>query len=506
MNPVRAAIGVFLLALGWAGCGQEWQPIPGSTTRVGYPETKEGTELDLFIFTNPSDCVGARVSEDNLDACLPHIDRKAGEVSLAYQFQLDGFPYPMPKFKEHLQVFHLGARVEDGQRGSAIEVFPYDPVPVAQLFVLLIDGSSSMSEHNRIQKVRQALLMEEVIDAFFPPKTRAKTGVLLLQFTSGKPTLVNTGRPPNSNDPLPILNNPKEYKKAVRQLQVRSGYTHLYDAISFGTGELMSHPSIEQAINIDEMGVTVLALTDGFNNVSSRDVCADNAKRLETLLAHIEKVRHGEDINPRSRPTIFTVGLGRPLRPLFKLGELTDNKVNPRDLCGKKWAKTKIDGDLERRGIDNASLALIADRGGGVSHIKRDRDGLGQAFADAAAKRFNWFQLKYRIPSFYLRRSFTSRFRLVSYATAEASVDLAPSAWFDAPPGKRAEDNWTRPQSYLHTFTVLMPLLGLLVACSFVGAVAFNTRRTIIGRLRPPREVPQNTQPPPAPNPPPGNQ
>ena len=240
---------------------------------------------------------------------------------------------------------------------------------------------------------------------------------------------------------------------------------------------------IANALELNEMAVTVVVLTDGFNNLSSRDTCADNAERLNLLLKHLDTVR-GEGADLRRRPTVYTVGLGRPVRPRFALPDDRPAKITPAMLCGRRYKDWRIDGLLEDRGIDNPSLMFIADRGGGSAYIRQDRDGLGEAFRAAAARRYAWFELRYRVDPFYLRRSFRTQLRLLSFATAQASIVIHPSAWLDGPPGKRAEDGWTRPRPFTHTLTILTPAIGLLIGLSYLNAAWFNTRRALFGRLR----------------------
>jgi len=471
------AVGLLLLT----SCAGDLTPIPGTTTRVGKPTIEPGTELELKIFTTEADCV-ASVNPEDQDLCLPHVDRRAGQVRLGFQFRLDSTDFPIPLAEDNLRVIHKGRVVQDGP-GMSVEVIPHDPLDAAQLFILVIDGSSSMAEQNakgrsRMDRVRMALLTDEVKAAFFP-KGGTRTGVVLLTFTSGDPQPVG--------GTLQILTTPGAYKKKVKnELRVQSGFTHLYDAVRYATGPLLEVPEIKEFVDINEAAPTVVVLTDGFNNQQSADTCATNGDRLERLLEHLRTVRQEtEDI--RFRPTVFSVGLGRPLRPNFKLPDGKDTKVRAIDLCGRRFRDSRIDGQLELLGIDNASLEFIADRGGGFSYVRQGVDGLAEAFQSAAAQRYGWFEVRYHVDPHYLRRSFETRLRLMSYANAEASVRIYPSAWLDAPPGRTEADGRVVSQPFSHTATVLMPVMGLLVALGFVGAVGFNTRRILFGRARRPK-------------------
>ena len=470
-------------------CGSRLTPIPGTTTRVGAPETSKDLDLDLRIFTTPADCSGFGITKDEQHLCLPHVDRSSGEVRVSFYFSLKGDPYPMPLSddqQDNLLVTHLGTRVQNGQGSQAVKIVPHEPEPVKQMFVLVIDGSSSMAENERMKKVKSALLQPEVIKAFFPDEV--KTGLVLLQFTSGNPVPVG--------GELKVLWNEEDYVSAVRQLRVLSGFTHLYDAITYATGPLLTQDVLDVPIDTEEMAVTVVALTDGFNNLAGSDTCSDNAARLGALLKHLRRVRSGE-VEMRRRPQVFTVGLGRPLRPQYELPKGMDSSVSAMELCGKRYLDRRIDGDLETLGIDNASLALIANRAGGFSYVSRSKEGLGRAFQAAAAKRYNWFELRYRVDPFFLRRSFKTGIQLVSFASAEAKVEIFPSAWLDAPPGRVAEDGWTVSPPYLSTFSVVVPGVALLFSLSYLGAALFNTRRALFGWTR--RPAPRKKGPPPPP-------
>ena len=466
-----------LCVLLMVGCAGDLTAIPNTTTRVGEPVTERGTELDLRIFSTLSECK-SQVSPDDVHLCMPYVDRANGEVRLGFQFRLDGEPFQLPLTEDHIKIGHLGRELQGGGVNT-VKVIPHDPERSAQLFILLIDGSSSMRKANRMEKVRKALMMPEVVQAFFPDDVR--TGVVVFQFTDGKPVPLG-GR-------LQVYESRKAFRQAIRdELRVRSGYTHLFDAIRYATGEFLQRTDIQDLLTLHQMTPTVVALTDGFNNVRPSDTCGDNANRLEALLSHIESVRAPDSgTDPRRRPSVYTVGLGRPLRPAFKLREVKTT-VSPGTLCGPRKVNRRINGDLENRGIDNASLEWIARVGGGQSYVRQDRRGLGQAFQGAAAARYNWFEVRYRIHPFYLRRSFKTTLRLISFATAEASVDLYPNAWVDAPPGIKGDGGWSIQRPYRAIFVLLIPAFGMLIALSYLGAAATNAKRAMFMHVRkPPR-------------------
>lgn len=495
MSTLRELTLLAAALLGLAACGSsKLQTIPGTTLRVSEPEMAKGTELDLKIFTKASQC--GNLSGAEPEQCLPRIDRGAGEVHLAFQFLAGTDPWPMAIEQQHLQVVHQGSLIQEGQNQQSYDVIPHDPVKSDQLFVLLIDGSGSMNEPSsdpKIGRVRKALLQPEVAEAFFP--AGQTTGLVLLEFSG-------TGVRPVGGK-MQVITRPKAFKKLVRdQLRASGGYTNLYQAVEYATGDLLQDvPEVTEFLRTTTGAPTVIALTDGFNNERYDDTCATNAARLERLLRHLEQVR-GEGADLTTRPRVFTVGLGRPFRRRFELPEEL-GKVRPAALCGQKYKGERIDGYLETLGIDNASLAWIAEVGGGASFVKQKANGLGVAFQAAAAEQYEWFEVRYRLDPFYLRRSFETTLRLAAFAEAEASIELHPSAWLDGPPGERAEDGWTRQSSLAHTVGLVLPLLGLLVASSFLSPAWLNARRIVLGRLRPPRAkasagpgVPPSDQPP----------
>ncbi len=479
MSPRARLGGLVAAALLAAGCsGTNLHTVPGSTLRVSKPENPQGTELTLKIFTEASQC--GNLSGAEPEQCLPRVDRASGEVHLAFQFLAGTDPWPMAIDDEHLQVVHQGSLIQEGQNQQSYQVIPHDPVKSDQLFVLLIDGSGSMNEPSsdpKIERFRKALLQPQVVEAFFPPSTT--TGLVLLEFSG-------TGVYPVGGT-MQVITSRREYKRLVRdQLRPRGGFTNLYQAVEYGTGELLRDvPEVTEFLRTTTGAPTVIALTDGFNNQQYNDTCATNAPRLQRLVRHLEDVR-GEGADITTRPRVFTVGLGSPFQRRFELPEALD-KVQPGALCGKKYRDMRIDGHLETLGIDNASLAWIAEVGGGESFTKRKADGLGAAFQAAAAEQYEWFEVRYRLDPFYLRRSFETTLRLAAFAEAEASIELHPSAWLDVPPGERAEDGWTRPTSLARSVGLVLPLLGLLVAWGFLSPAWLNARRIVLGRSRPPR-------------------
>lgn len=482
-------LSLLLTACGGGGCGGSSSQensnlitIPGTTNRITEtPTVKEGTDLFMKIFTRTEECDFVGTTPEEKEACMPHVDRASGEVRLGFQLRLrnSSDPFPLPLSSEHVRALHDNVHIKNGPAHTGFTLVPHRPISAKQLFIVVIDGSQSMREVNgsgvsRIDQVRRALLSNGVKDAFFPGDVR--TGVLMLQFTQGAPVPL-TGQ-------LAVLENKADYATAIENhLQVRGGYTHLYSAVQYATQDLLEQDMVRRWLEINDAEPTVIVLTDGFNNTRRDERCQDNAEQLNRLLKHLQKIRR--DATART-PRVFTVGLGRPLRRNYRLPNQRGTEVSGQELCGR-FAAYPIDGQLENIGIDNASLEWIAAYGGGSAYVRQGSRKLGEAFAAAAAKRYLWFEARYRVHPVHLRRQFVAAIELLSFATARAEVTIHPSAWLDAPPGVTMADGWTRPASYRSTLTVVFPLMGGILVMMYFGAASFNSRRVILGRMRPPR-------------------
>jgi hypothetical protein len=464
------------LSLG--GCGQtDLVPVPGTTVRVAPPSSGgEGNEtLRLHIFPDADECY-ASVAAADVPLCLPFVDRASGEVRIAFQMRVDGDPWPVPLSEENIEIFHKNQRVlREGRKDY--QIVPHDPKRAEQLFILLIDSSGSMAiddEGNgvtRMEKLRRALLKADVVDSFFPDEIQ----------TAVVPLVFKGSGPPEPLGGKWIVDNKKDYRQLIKgELQVGAGFTYLYNAIDYATTTLLENPEIKQAIQVRKQAPTVIALTDGFNNELPEDVCAANAPRLEKLLTRLDGVRRGETADVRFRPTVYTVGLGRSAWRGFEVPD--DTKVAPRELC-KNFAQEIVNGGVERRGVDNAALSWIARVGGGASFISRTTDGLADAFKAAAAVRYRWFEARYKVDPFYLRRSFETKLRLTTLLRSEASVWIHPSGWLDAPPGIPGPDGWTSAAPFRQTTTLVLPVLGLLASLTYFPAALFNVRRALFSRV-----------------------
>lgn len=469
-------------AIGGAGKDTPVEPVPGGTFRISEHIPAEGSQLQIDLFTDERDCNNADV---DFDRCMPYLDRASGQVRLSMRFTLSGGPVALPVTREHLAVFHNGFEVGTNA-DSRVQVIPHDPVDNPQLFILVIDGSGSMLEDDgkalsRIERVRKALKDPAVVGRFLP--AGGDNGVVLLNFSSGDP------QPVGAN--LRVVKGAKHYNKLVEQLEPLRGYTHLYNAVRYASGDLLQTPEISQFLAREQAQPVIVVLTDGFNNEKGNDRCSDNARRLSDLLEHLEGARDLATQDPMSLPLVYAVGLGDGLPGLdqqIRGVQAGKTKVEPQDLCGR-YAKRTIDGGLEREGIDRVSLEWIARHGGGFAYVSRGSKGLGKAFQDAAATRYRWFELRYQVDPAYLRREFVTKVRLTAFSQGESTVAIQPSAWLDPPSGELSTDpelrGWVEPVPYRRTASVVMSVLGMLVSATFLGAALFNIRRVAAGRRKP---------------------
>lgn len=471
MRPLLLSLFAWLLV----GCqtGEFPAPIHGSTYRITQDEPSKGSEVRIDVLTTSDECANARI--DDLSTCVPQVQRAQGEARLSFFLRdpTSGAPVYRALDREQVSLSHNGSVQED------FELVPHDPVSGGQLFVVMIDGSGSMYLNNneRINKVYQALSSAGVVRAFYP-EDDGKTGVVLLRFAGTELTGLD-GKPPR------VLKNAAEYRSMVRDhlVKPKGGYTMLYKAVQYAVTDLLADKNIDAWLAIKGAEPTVVVLTDGFNNEKAGETCGDNVPRLTETLEVLKESRRG--VGASSRATLYTVGLGRPYRA-GKKPEGFDQTVTPTGLCGK-YADYRIDPTLEEAGIDHVSLEWLAEAGGGVSFVRKDPRGLAEVLQKAAAARYRWYELRYKVPdSFHHRRAFEVKLRLQSSARAETTLTLLPSPWLDAPTGERvAGDRWTTASPYRRTTVLVMSLLGFLVLGTFVGPAWFNARRAIFRRARP---------------------
>ncbi|MEZ4234655.1 MAG: VWA domain-containing protein [Myxococcota bacterium] len=466
-----------LLLFGWLCACQTAEfpaPIRGTTYRIGQDVPAQGSEIRIDVLGSWDECAEAKVLD--MDACLPWADRASGELHFSFILR-------DPELQSELARALTADQVTvsyDSSPQNDFQLVPHEPVATGQLYIVLIDGSASMFEKDgdKIRKVYSALLKPSVLDAFFPDPN-AKTGVVLLRFSETFTGL--DGGPPR------VLRDRKEYKDAVQKylLNRTGGYTRLYDAIKYTMTDLLQSNAIQQFLATRIAQPSIVVVTDGFNNERADDTCADNAPRLQSLVDLIREVRTSQ--NGATRPTLFTVGLGLPFRRGGKPSGL-NRRVTPTDLCGK-YESYRIDGVLDQNGIDHVSMQWIAEAGAGKSFVKRKATGLDQVLEVAAATRYRWYEVWFRVPeAFYHRRSFDVQLSFNGIDRAQTEFQVHPGGWLDAPTATRVEgERWHHPTSFRHTFTVLMPALGLLVLLVYVGPAVFNTRRALFRRARPRR-------------------
>ena len=475
-------IGLALLLLGVLGCQVDPYPAPieGTTYRISKDVPGEQSEVTIDILTTRDECVNAKVND--VERCIPFVDRAAGEVRLAFELRDPTTSETLFRALDAPQV-----RLQHDSRNDNLDVafIPHEPMKTGQLFILVIDGSGSMQEvddrgRKRIEKVYQALMDPGVIDGFFP-EDNSNTGVVLLRF-SEKVVGLDGGAPR-------ILKSPKDYRQMVKThlLTQSGGYTHLYDALKYSVTELLGIQEIKHFLVVKSAEPTVVLLTDGFNNEAADDTCGTNADRLQEALDVVREVRTAGTTIP---PTVYGVGLGEAYPTPHEKPEGLSQKVTIPGLCGT-YGDYLIDGGrdkgLEDYGIDHISLAWIAEAGGGRSYVKRDPRGLADVFKETSAIRHRWYEIMYRVPdAWHHRKSFEVQLGLETVARAVTTVNIHPHPWLDAPTGTLPPgEEWVVATPLRRSLALLLPILGLIITLMFIGPAAFNVRRAIFRRARP---------------------
>ena len=121
-------------------------------------------------------------------------------------------------------------------------------------------------------KVRDALLMRTVQEAFFPDDPTVTNHVLVYTFTSGTPQPLG--------GELRVLSNKRAYKSLIQEhLRARAGYTHLYNA-DYGLNTVLQKPEVQSLLD-GQTKPTLVVLTDGFNNEAASDTCISNVPRYK---------------------------------------------------------------------------------------------------------------------------------------------------------------------------------------------------------------------------------
>lgn len=484
---------MWILLSGLFGCGGSLDivPIPDTTARIDAVAEvdQRQSELKLHILTDPEDCAYATedsneyLSQQEYSACLPWVDRQAGEIKLGVRFELDDQFYQLPDLNDNISVSLNDRQVVDNATESDVRVIGHKPRRISQLFVLLIDGSASMntkdagSSKTRMDKVRDALLMRSVQEAFFPDDPTVTNHVLVYTFTSGTPQPLGGS--------LRVLSNKRAYRTLIQEhLSARAGYTHLYDAVDYGLNTVLQTSEVQSLLD-GQTKPTLVVLTDGFNNEAASDTCISNVPRLQTLLV---KIRKEMDDFAVDTPLVFTVGLGNPLSRRFNPKRVKIGRVSDRELCAGQSHNKLIDAPGDQIGfedlfIDNVSLELIADRGKGRAFVEKDAQGLGEAFQEVAAIRYEWFEVMFRDNALKFRREFTVGLQLNNYARAVSSVTIYPHAWMDGPHGSKDSEGWSTRGTIWHSASILTSGLGVLLFLLTLGAALFNVKRLALGRL-----------------------
>lgn len=467
-----------LLGLGACTADEHPAPILGTTYRIGEERRQPDSELLIDILTTDAQCRKIANTAEEVALCRPFVDRANAEVQISFQFldrtQLQPFPVALTDDdRDSLLISH------DNSKQETWKLIPHNPRDSGQLYIVLIDGSGSMYETDengryRMQKVQRALKLDSVKNAFFPSPD-AKTGVMLLMFTD-KLTSIDGGAPR-------IIRRKGAYERMIDEhlSTRRGGYTYLYKAVRQSMTEVMKLPEVRKFLATRSAQPTIIALTDGFNNESASDTCGSNVGRLKQTLDVIRESRAKKN---SGKPKLFTVGLGEKYRRQEK-PEGINARVTKRSLCGQ-YGDSPIDGGLELQGIDHVSLAWLAEAGGGVSFVKQKPQGLAEVFLAAAAKRYDWFELKYRVSdSLFHRKSFETEIRVQRGYISSTKIDFFPSPWLDAPTADlKPGEEWSTRASLLKALTVLMPLLGIIVFLNYIPAAVFNARRRVFRRGR----------------------
>lgn len=449
-------------------------PVEGTTWRVDEPVPSTKGDVIIDLFARRTDCINApEVDEEDIGDCIPRVDRGSGQVMFGFRLidRKSSNVLYLPLRKDQVSFTHDQRAIAEDDW----ELIPHEPMRAGQLFVLLLDGTSSIYETGGINKVEKALLTPAVIESFLPKVPGETTGVLLLRFNVDVKTI-------DGKDPLQaqIIEDRKVYRKLVTEhlKSPNRGYSHTYDALTFATTKLLESPNVRNWLQINNAQPTVVLLTDGYHNERAQDVCKDNVPRLNNAIESLFRARAA---GGSRAPRVFTVGLGKAILPNFKLPVGGNPTVDL--LCGR-FAEDRIDGGLEAR-IDNPSLAWLAEVGGGQSFIKSTHKGLADVFLEAAAQRYKWYEIRYQIDPFHHRRSFETVVRLGAFGQAESKIRFHPSAWMDAPSGViEGEERWFTATPFRRSTAFLMVALGAFVFVGFLGPASFNARRALFRRPR----------------------
>jgi hypothetical protein len=485
--------------------------IPGSLTRVENA-ISDPTATQLDLMATQEDCqrlINEGVLEE-MSECLPQVDAGNGNVRLTYRILDNGTPLALPmqvdpatnKVSPHryMSVMHQTEGVRDGWADDSdaaitrhVSITPHgESLEAAQLFVLLIDRSDSMRKDDggkttRMGRLKKALLSRAVTDRFF---SNDQNRVLVLSFAQDVREVGGRG------GPFQLIGDPDDYFNVIQGLRADGSWTHLYDAVEFASTTALERPEVQKYLLDQKALPTVIALTDGFDNQNSAETCGDNASALSSLIRKLKKKRSASE--EVLAPVVYTVGLGSPALPDFPYvaeGKTDEEKrkasigkmlkrPTPEGLCGAAAGRI-IDPPgrapgLEDDGIDNASLEWIAFRGGGKSVVTTKLSDLIAAFEQAAAKRYEWFELRYHTDPSYFRQSFRVRLKTEAFVRTSAEIRFHPPTAFSLPEPSVSESGWWAPSApFRSTTSLVLSILGFCVSLAFLGAATFNLRRAL---------------------------
>jgi hypothetical protein len=366
-----------------------------------------------------------------------------------------------------------------------IELVPHNPVGRGQLVVLAIDRSGSMyaerpGHRPTMEHVVQALLSQTTVEAFFPPDGGMTSSVLLLTFTDSL-----TGVDGEALREVEILDDPDAYRVAVDHLldvPSSTGWTHLYDAIHGVLAEALVGQHISAEVKRSGNPPTVVVLTDGFNNVDAADTCGTNEAGLGKLLSELRTNRTAA----AGGASVYTIGFGKPFRPEFNIARLPSRQPSATDLCGDKAAQ-RIDGVLDRDGIDNVSLSYIADAGGGDVYVGEDPGAVARFIANAGAMMYEWYELRVRLDEKdqqRFRQRLPMQLNIRFPRQLETRLSFFPGPYLDAPSAEPGPDGFARPSTVAQATADLLLGLGATFLMFAMGIGGYHLRRAVIRMAR----------------------
>ncbi len=196
------------------------------------------------------------------------------------------------------------------------------------------------------------------------------------------------------------------------------GGSVLFGAIRYAVGDLLVARSVQTWLELNVAEPTVIAIGDGFNAQRATDTCGTNAARLQRTLEQVGAARNAPIT---LRPTVHTVGLGKPYNPAWQPSELLYS-VDESSLCGEH-AATKLDGGLEAKGYDNASMTWLAQTGGGSATSAATPADLAKALQGIAAARPSWYEVKYSFDAI-TEGGFHTDIAIDGYAKGGATIEV----------------------------------------------------------------------------------